>query len=124
MERNERSSSGVPQAVSFVIFLILGQANDPTTPDNMRNLLYKLAHRLVTSSNPSYFTADRLCLHLTILKELGLVDDAYDLLESDVGKSICSASLSCNEIRREIWRLRGLFKEEGERAMTLIVDKQ
>jgi N-terminal acetyltransferase B complex non-catalytic subunit len=90
----------------------------------MRNVLYKLAHRLATSSSPSYFNADRLHLHLVILRELGLTDDAYSLLESDIGRAICSTSLSCNEIRRDIWRARGLLKEAGERAEHLIVEKQ
>lgn len=93
------------------------QANDPTTPPNMRPILYKLAHRLVTSSGtPSYFSADRFYLHLTILRELQLYDEAFELLEHEVGKAICAASLACDELRREIWKAKGLCKEEGARA--------
>jgi len=66
---------------------------------------------------------DRFHLHLIILQELQLWNEANTLLESDVGKSICSASLVCNEIRREIWRQRGLYKEEGERAQENIKNK-
>ncbi|KAJ6630878.1 actin cytoskeleton organization protein [Mycena sp. CBHHK59/15] len=106
-----------------VISAIL-QANDPMTAPNMRTLLYKLAHRLVTSSpTPSYVNADRFHLHLSILRELELFDEAQTLLESDIGQSICSASLSCNEIRRDIWRLRGLLKEEGIKAEQRITEK-
>ncbi|KAJ6572909.1 N-acetyltransferase B complex non catalytic subunit-domain-containing protein [Mycena sp. CBHHK59/15] len=106
-----------------VISAIL-QANDPMTAPNMRKLLYKLAHRLVTSSpTPSYVNADRFHLHLSILRELELFDEAQTLLESDIGQSICSASLSCNEIRRDIWRLRGLLKEEGIKAEQRITEK-
>jgi N-terminal acetyltransferase B complex non-catalytic subunit len=91
----------------------------------MRAVLYQLAHRLVTSSpTPSYLSADRFHLHLTILRELGLFDEAHTLLESDVGKSICSTSLVCDEIRRDIWRLRGLWNEEGERAEQRIVENK
>lgn len=88
----------------------------------MRTLLYKLAHRLVTSSpTPAYVNADRFHLHLSILRELRLFDEAHKLLDSDIGKSICATNLSCNEIRRDIWRLRGLLKDEGERAEQRIV---
>jgi N-terminal acetyltransferase B complex non-catalytic subunit len=66
---------------------------------------------------------DRFHLHLIILQELQLWDEANTLLESDVGKSICSASLVCNETRREIWRQRGLYREEGERAQEKIKNK-
>jgi N-terminal acetyltransferase B complex non-catalytic subunit len=103
----------------------LRQANDPATPENIRSLLYNLAHRLVTSSpTPSYFSADRLFLHLTILRELRLFDDAYKLLSSDVGNYICSTSLVCNEMRREIWRSRGMFDDEAKSAREKIVEKQ
>ncbi|KAJ7109453.1 actin cytoskeleton organization protein [Mycena epipterygia] len=106
-----------------VISAIL-QANDPMTAPNMRTLLYKLAHRLVTSSpTPSYINADRFHLHLSILRELELFDEARTLLESDIGKSICSASLSCNEIRRDIWRLQGLLKDEGVKAEVRITEQ-
>ncbi|KAI6160023.1 N-acetyltransferase B complex non catalytic subunit-domain-containing protein [Pisolithus thermaeus] len=99
-----------------VISAIL-QANDPSTPGNMRTVLYKLAHRLVVSSStPSYLSADRFHLHMNILKELDLYDEANGLLESDVGKAICSTSLACSQARRDIWRKRGLYREEGKRA--------
>ncbi|KAJ6502477.1 actin cytoskeleton organization protein [Mycena sanguinolenta] len=99
-----------------VISAIL-QANEPTTEPNMRTLLYKLAHRLVTSSpTPSYVNADRFHLHLSILRELELFDEARTLLDSDIGKNICAASLSCNEIRRDIWRRQDLLEDEGTKA--------
>lgn len=91
----------------------------------MRLVLFKLAHRLVTSSpTPSYHNADRFHLHLSILRELSLFDEAYTLLDSDVGKVICSTNLYCNELRREIWKQKGLLKEEGDRAEGLISDKK
>ncbi|KAH7889369.1 N-acetyltransferase B complex non catalytic subunit-domain-containing protein [Phlebopus sp. FC_14] len=99
------------------------QANDPATAPNMRTLLYKLAHRLVTSSpTPSYVSADRFHMHISILKELELFDEANTLLESEIGKAICSTSLACNQTRREIWRMRGLFKDEGAHAQQKIMD--
>ncbi|KAJ7097819.1 actin cytoskeleton organization protein [Mycena belliarum] len=106
-----------------VISAIL-QANDPMTAPDMRSLLYKLAHRLVTSSpTPSYVNADRFHLHLSILRELELFDEARTLLESDIGKSICTASLACNELRRDIWRLQGLFEDEGKKAELRITEQ-
>jgi len=101
------------------------KARDPATPQKMRTVLYSLAHRLVTSSpTPSYYSADRLFLHLTILRELGLFDEANTLLSSDVGNFMCTTSLVCNEVRRDIWRARGYFKEESERAQQRINEKQ
>ena len=101
------------------------KAKDVGTPANMRTLLYKLAHRIITSSpTPSYLSADRFHLHLSILRELELYDEAYKLLSSDVGRNICATSLSCNEIRRDIWRLRGMTRDEGELAKQRIVDKK
>jgi N-terminal acetyltransferase B complex non-catalytic subunit len=103
----------------------LPKANDIATPIAMRTLLYKLAHRLITSSpTPSYLNADRFHLHISILRELDLLDDAHKLLDSDVGKSICVTNLSVNELRLDIWRLRGMTKEEGERAQLRIVDNK
>ena len=90
----------------------------------MRSVLYKLAHRLLTSSSAPHLTADRLYLHLEIFRELGLTQEAMTLLESDVGKNICATSLSCNELRREICRTGGMLKEEGEQAELLIAQKQ
>ena len=101
------------------------KAKEVGTPANMRALLYKLAHRIITSSpTPSYLNADRFHLHISILRELELYDDAHKLLSSDVGMNICATNLSCNEIRRDIWRLRGMTKHEGELARQRIVEKK
>jgi N-terminal acetyltransferase B complex non-catalytic subunit len=99
------------------------QASNPSTTPSMKSLLYKLAHRLVTSSpSPSYVTADRFHMHISILKELELYDEANTLLESDIGKTICSTSLACDQTRREIWRGRGFLGEEGQRAQQKILN--
>lgn len=101
------------------------QANDPLTPTNMKELLYKLAHRIITSTpKPTYHHPDRMYLYLTILRELGLLDDAHQVLDSDIGKTICATSLSCNEVRRDIWRLRGMTKEEGILAEARILERK
>ena len=103
---------------------ILFQANDSSTPPNMRELLYKLAHRLLTSAwNPLEMNADRFHLYLSLLLELQLYDEARAVLESDQGKSICSRSLACDELRRDIWKAKGWLKEEGEAAEKRISDK-
>lgn len=91
----------------------------------MRNILYKLAHRFVVlSPTPSYVNAERFHLHLSILLKLDLIDDAYTLLDSEVGKAICATSLSCNELRREVWKSKGLVKEEGSLAKIRIMEKK
>ena len=101
------------------------QANDSMTPAAMRPLLYQIAHRLISSSpSPSFQSADRFYLHLTILRELGMYEDALKLLGSEIGEYLCATSLVCNEVRREIWRAKGLIKEEGKRAEILIIEQK
>lgn len=88
-------------------------------------MLYKLAHRLIaSSSSPSYHSADRFYVHLTILKELELWDEATTLLSSEIGVAISNTSLTVDELRREIWKLKGSLKEEGERARSKILEKE
>ncbi|KAI0670373.1 actin cytoskeleton organization protein [Trametes maxima] len=99
------------------------QARDPSTPEALRTVLLKLAHRLISSSaTPSFYNADRFHLHITILRELNLLDEAYEMLESETGKIVCSSNLACEELRREIWKLKGLTKEAGERAEKRILE--
>lgn len=100
------------------------QADDPSTPSSMRSLLYKLAHRLITSSNTPYLNADRFYLHLSILRELESWDETQKLIDSEIGKIICDTNLLCNEIRRDIWKRRGLIKEEGEHAEKRITEQK
>lgn len=91
----------------------------------MRPILLKLAHRLITSSpTPSYIFAERFHLHLSILFDLELWDEADKLVDSDVGKNICAMSLSCNEFRRSIWHKQGRLQQEAERAEKVIIDKK
>jgi len=99
------------------------QASDPTTPPGIRPVLFKLAHRLVVSATtPSFYNADRFYLHLMILRELELYDEAYELLNNDVGKAICASSLTVDELRRDIWQRKGLVGEEGARAKARITE--
>ncbi|KAI0689790.1 N-acetyltransferase B complex non catalytic subunit-domain-containing protein [Cytidiella melzeri] len=106
------------------IFCAVLQANDPLTPEGLRPVLFKLAHRLIASSStPSYFSADRFYVNLVILKELELWDDASTLLSSEIGQAISNTSLSVDELRRDIWKLKGSVKEEGERAKARILEK-
>lgn len=101
------------------------QAEEHGTPAQMREILYKLAHRLIVSSpTPSYISTERFHLHLSVLIKLELFDDAHKLLDSLVGRNICATSLSCTELRREVWRRKGLVKEEGELAKNLVLEKR
>ncbi|KAJ3732242.1 actin cytoskeleton organization protein [Lentinula guzmanii] len=100
------------------------QANDTNTPPEMRTLLYKLALRLITSApTPSSVHSDRFYLHLTILRELSEYDEAMTLLETPTGRNICEINLACNEMRRDIMRLRGALEEEGKRAEQRILER-
>ena len=127
MERHQCRSSGSPitSHPRYACFDGNVQAKDVTTQPAMRPILFKLAHRLITSSpTPSYVNADRFHLHLSLLRELELYDEAEQLLESDIGKSICATSLSCDELRRDIWHRQGRIQQESDRAERLIVDKR
>lgn len=90
-----------------------------------RTILYKLAHRVLESAPaPAHASADRMYLHLTIMHELGLYDDALKLLESDEGKNLVKTSLVVEELRREIVKQKGLWEEEGIRAEGRIVEQK
>jgi N-terminal acetyltransferase B complex non-catalytic subunit len=90
----------------------------------MRPILFKLSHRLLSSAVlPPHLSADRFYLHLSILKELELWDDAHKLLITDSGKAICETSLIVDEIRREVWKQKGLWEEEKTIAQWRITEK-
>ncbi|KAI5833927.1 hypothetical protein K523DRAFT_369462 [Schizophyllum commune Tattone D] len=100
------------------------QAHDPTTPENMKPILFKLAAKLLEQSpNPSFVSADRFHLHLSVLKETADWEAANKLLDTDIGRVICDTNLSCNELRREIIRAQGKLREEGATAEVRIGEK-
>lgn len=101
-----------------------GKARDPATPTSMRPVLFKLSHRLLSSAViPTHLSADRFYLQLNILKELELWDEAHQLLITDPAKAICETSLIVDEIRREVWRQKGLWDEEKQIAQRRITEK-
>lgn len=107
------------------VFSAVLQANDVATPENMRPILLKLALRLIAAgSTPSYVSPDRFFVHLLVLRELEQFDDAATLLDHEVGQRICQTSLICDELRRDIAKLRGKSKEEGELAAKRISEKK
>lgn len=57
-----------------------------------------------------------------MLKELKLYDEAYEMVESDAGKIICANNLACEELRRDIWKLKGLAKDAGDRGEKRILE--
>lgn len=86
---------------------------NPGMTDNAPILL-NLALRMITSSPiPSYVSPDHFYLHLTILKTLDKLDEAYELIQSDRGKRLCETSLVVDELRREIFQAKGACKEEA-----------
>lgn len=90
----------------------------------MRPILFKLSHRLLSSAIvPSHLSADRFYLHLNILKELELWDEAHKLLIVAPGQAICETSLIVDEIRREVWKHKGLWEEEKQIAQRRITEK-
>lgn len=101
------------------------QANDPMTAVDMREILLKLAHRLILASwKPSEAHADRLYLYITILQQLGLYKDAREVLETESGRFICSRNIACDYLRRDIMKAGGWQKEEAEVAEQRILEKR
>ncbi|KAL5489723.1 MDM20 [Sanghuangporus weigelae] len=93
------------------------QANDVSTPPTMRPVLQKLAHRLLEGAKlPPHASADRLHVHLTVLKTLGMHDDAAALVDTEEGKAVAKTSLIVDEVRRELVQARRDFPAEGKRA--------
>ncbi|KAI0082628.1 actin cytoskeleton organization protein [Panus rudis PR-1116 ss-1] len=101
------------------------QANDPSTEAALRPVLLKLALRLISQcQTPSFYSTDRFYVHVLILRDLQLYDEAFALLNDEIGKRICAISLACDELRREIAKLRGAVKDEGDHARERILEKQ
>ncbi|KAI9509646.1 N-acetyltransferase B complex non catalytic subunit-domain-containing protein [Russula earlei] len=101
------------------------QANDPMTAAEMRNILLKLAHRLITASwKQGEVHPDRLHLHTTILQQLGLHKDARELLDTESGRLLCARNISCDYLRREIMKAGGWQSEEGITAEERVVEKR
>ncbi|OCB92030.1 actin cytoskeleton organization protein [Sanghuangporus baumii] len=93
------------------------QANDVSTPPTMRPVLQRLAHRLLEGAKiPPHASADRLHVHLTVLKTLGMHDDAAALVDTEEGKAVAKTSLIVDEVRRELVQARRDFPAEGKRA--------
>ncbi len=95
------------------------QACDPTTVPNAKPVLLTLALRMLSqlpSTYNSLSTPDKLYLHLEILlsyDEPKLLD-AFNLLDSEQGKSLVQFSLAIEERRREVWLKLSKFAEEKE----------
>lgn len=109
---------------AYILIMRFTKARDPSTPASMRPILFKLSHRLLSSAVvPSHLSADRFYLHLSILKELELWDEAHQLLITDSGKAVCETSLIVDTIRREVWKQKGLWEEEKQIAQQRITEK-
>ncbi|KAI0256800.1 actin cytoskeleton organization protein [Lactifluus subvellereus] len=101
------------------------QANDPMTAAEMRDILLRLAHRLISASwEHSEVHPDRLHLHISILQQLGLHKDARELLDSETGRFLCTRNLSCDYLRRDIMKAGGWRKEESDIAEQRISEKR
>ena len=121
-------SFGAGAADRYLYWSVLSamlQSNDCTTPTQMRPVLQKLAHRLLADVElPPHASADRLHVHLSVLKTLGLADDAAKLLDTEEGKAISKTSLVVDELRRELVKIRSDFEAEGTRARGKLVDEK
>ncbi|KAG8902855.1 hypothetical protein FRB99_004017 [Tulasnella sp. 403] len=87
--------------------------NSPGHSDHAPMLL-TLALKLVASSPvPTFVSPDHLYLHLTILRSLDMIDQAYELIQSDRGKRLCETSLVVEELRKDIFQAKGTCREEA-----------
>jgi N-terminal acetyltransferase B complex non-catalytic subunit len=91
----------------------------------MRDILLKLAQRLITACwKQVEVHPDRLHLHISILQQLGLYEDARELLDTESGRFLCARNLSCDHLRREVMKAGGWQMEEGGIAEQRIVEKR
>jgi N-terminal acetyltransferase B complex non-catalytic subunit len=92
----------------------------------MRPILIQLAYRLLKSKDVHDLcqNQDRFHLWLTILLEADLLDEAETLVNSELGKVACDASLSCDELRRTVMQKRGHWEEEGKLARERIQERR
>jgi len=101
------------------------KANDPMTTAEMRDILLKLAHRLIVAVwKQAEVHPDRFYLYTTILHRLGLYKDARELLDTESGRFVCARNLSCDYLRREIMKAGGWQTEEGDIAEQRVVEKR
>lgn len=95
------------------------------TAPEMRDILLKLAHRLIAAAwKQVEVHPDRLHLYTTILHQLGLYKDARELFDTESGRFICARNLSCDYLRRETMKAGGWQTEEGDIAEQRIVEKR
>lgn len=95
------------------------------TAAEMRDILLKLAHRLMAAAwKQVEVHPDRLYLYTSILHQLGLYKDARKLLDTESGRHLCARNLSCDYLRREIMKAGGWQTEEGDVAEQRIVEKR
>lgn len=92
---------------------VIPHTSGTANPDNAPILLTLALRMMSTSPVPSFVTPDHFYLHLTILKSLDMIDQAYELVTSDRGKRLCDTSLVVEELRRDIFRAKNACREEA-----------
>lgn len=93
----------------------------------MQPILHKLAHRILAGAHaPPSASPDRLHVHLTALRVLGMHDAAHALLDGAEGRAIARTNLVLDEVRREVVYERGwgAVLEEGARAREAVRDER
>lgn len=101
------------------------QADDLSTPEEMRPVLMKLAKKMLESAElPAHTTSDRFYAHLTVLLMMEQFEEAKKMFDSDEGKTVASISLNVDELRRAIVQRTEDFAAENERARHKIVEMQ
>ncbi|KAF8325563.1 N-acetyltransferase B complex non catalytic subunit-domain-containing protein [Cantharellus anzutake] len=95
------------------------QAGDPATAPAVKPMLLTLALRMLSQLPPaqdSLSSPEKLSLHIEILLSYDepKLQDAYDLLSSERGRSLARFSLAIEERRSEIWLKLKKFPEEKE----------
>ena len=101
------------------------QADDLSTPEEVRPVLLKLARRTLEGVElPAHATPDRLFAYMTVLLMLELYDDAKKLLEAPEAQKVAEYSLSVEELRRLLVQKTGDFGTEAEMAKMKITEKK
>ena len=92
---------------------VIPATSGAAAPDNAPILLTLALRMIATSPVPSFVSPDHFYLHLTILKSLDMIEQAYDLVQTDRGKRLCETSLVVDELRRDIFQAKNACREEA-----------
>lgn len=113
--------------LSWSVMCAILQATDPTTDEKTKNILLSLALRLFQQLPPQASessNSDKMSLLLEIYLSFSepKLQEAYDVLASEAGRTMIESNLDIDERRRLVWSK--LHKHSEERDLSITRFKQ